>query len=60
SAAWANTCRKLVVTLMDGTRHEALFRFVAASPQPLARPREPQSEPPPVNVSKPGGRRKLS
>ncbi len=24
---WAGTCRKLVVTLVDGSRHEALFRF---------------------------------
>lgn len=24
---WAGSCRKLVVTLVDGSRHEALFRF---------------------------------
>jgi MBG domain-containing protein len=28
SSAWAGTCRRLVVTLVDGTRHEALFHFV--------------------------------
>ncbi|MGZ8397910.1 MAG: PxKF domain-containing protein [Gemmatimonadales bacterium] len=27
STTWAGTCRKLVVTLTDGTAHEALFRF---------------------------------
>lgn len=27
SSTWAGTCRKLVVTLVDGSRHEALFRF---------------------------------
>jgi hypothetical protein len=26
--AWAGTCRRLVLALADGTRHEALFRFV--------------------------------
>jgi probable HAF family extracellular repeat protein len=25
---WANSCRKLVLALIDGTRHEALFHFV--------------------------------
>jgi hypothetical protein len=28
---WAGTCRKLVVTLVDGSRHEALFRFAKES-----------------------------
>jgi hypothetical protein len=28
SASWAGTCRKLVITLADGTSHAALFRFV--------------------------------
>jgi hypothetical protein len=27
SSTWAGTCRKLVVTLIDGSTHEALFRF---------------------------------
>jgi hypothetical protein len=27
SSAWAGSCRKLLVTLVDGSRHEALFRF---------------------------------
>jgi hypothetical protein len=31
STAWAGTCRKLVVTLVDGSTHEALFRFVNKS-----------------------------
>jgi hypothetical protein len=26
---WAGTCRKFVLTLVDGSTHEALFRFVA-------------------------------
>ena len=25
--AWANTCRKLVIRLADGTEHTALFKF---------------------------------
>jgi hypothetical protein len=28
STAWAGTCRKLVITLADGTSHAAMFRFV--------------------------------
>jgi hypothetical protein len=28
NTGWANSCRKLAVTLKDGTRHEALFHFV--------------------------------
>ncbi len=28
SSTWAGTCRKLVVTLVDGSTHEAMFRFV--------------------------------
>jgi hypothetical protein len=28
---WVGTCRKLVLTLADGTTHEALFRFVKKS-----------------------------
>jgi hypothetical protein len=27
TTAWAGSCRKLVVTLVDGSKHEALFRF---------------------------------
>ena len=30
SPSWAGTCRKFVLTLADGSTHEALFRFVAA------------------------------
>ena len=26
--SWAGRCRKLIVTLVDGTKHEAVFRFV--------------------------------
>jgi len=33
SPSWAGTCRKFVLTLGDGSTHEALFRFVA-SPKP--------------------------
>ena len=28
NTGWANSCRKLALTLKDGTRHEALFHFV--------------------------------
>ncbi len=31
STSWAGTCRKLVVTLVDGSTHEALFRFTNAA-----------------------------
>ncbi len=26
-SAWAGTCRRLILTLNDGTRHEADFKF---------------------------------
>jgi hypothetical protein len=29
--AWAGTCRKLVITLIDGSKHEAMFRFTGKS-----------------------------
>jgi hypothetical protein len=28
SSAWTGTCRKLVITLADGTSHAAMFKFV--------------------------------
>jgi hypothetical protein len=28
NSSWAGSCRKLVITLADGTSHAALFRFV--------------------------------
>jgi MBG domain/Thrombospondin type 3 repeat len=28
SSSWVGTCRKLILTLSDGTTHEAIFRFV--------------------------------
>lgn len=31
NASWAGSCRKLVVTLMDGSTHEAHFRFAGTS-----------------------------
>ena len=31
---WAGTCRKFVLTLSDGSAHEALFRFTAPAPAP--------------------------
>jgi hypothetical protein len=40
SADWAGTCRRLVVTLVDGSRHEALFRFTK-HPKVLPRPKAP-------------------
>ena len=33
NSSWAGTCRKFVLTLANGTRHEALFRF-APAPRP--------------------------
>jgi hypothetical protein len=33
STTWAGTCRKLVVTLVDGSTHEAMFRFVTNARQ---------------------------
>jgi hypothetical protein len=32
---WAGSCRKLVVTLVDGSRHEALFRFAKEAKRKL-------------------------
>jgi hypothetical protein len=32
SPSWGGSCRRLVVTLSDGSTHEALFRFAAAAP----------------------------
>jgi hypothetical protein len=32
SPSWGGTCRKLMLTLADGSTHEALFRFTAAAP----------------------------
>jgi MBG domain len=37
SSSWAGTCRKLVVTLADGSTHEAMFRFAAAPKGPSVR-----------------------
>jgi hypothetical protein len=32
---WAGSCRKLIVTLVDGSKHEAVFRFgKAQKPKP--------------------------
>jgi hypothetical protein len=33
--AWAGTCRKFVLTLSDGSTHEALFRFPAKAAVPV-------------------------
>jgi hypothetical protein len=32
SPSWSGTCRRMVVTLADGSTHEALFRFTAPAP----------------------------
>jgi hypothetical protein len=32
SPSWGGTCRKLILTLADGSTHEALFRFTNAAP----------------------------
>jgi Trehalose utilisation len=31
NASWAGTCRRFILTLADGSTHEAMFRFKAAS-----------------------------
>jgi hypothetical protein len=31
SPSWAGNCRKLILTLVDGSKHEAAFRFAKAS-----------------------------
>jgi hypothetical protein len=38
SASWSDTCRKLVVTLADGSKHEAVFRFGKAQKAKIHRP----------------------
>jgi hypothetical protein len=43
NAGWAGTCRKLVLTLVDGSRHEALFRFGKDKSRPVARRETPKS-----------------
>ena len=43
NASWEGTCRRLVLTLVDGSRHEALFRFAKASIPPTTRRDEPKS-----------------
>ena len=42
NAGWAGTCRKLVLTLVDGSRHEALFRFAKNTNRPIARRETPK------------------
>jgi hypothetical protein len=37
SPSWAGTCRKFALTLVDGSTHEALFRFVAAPKSSVAK-----------------------
>ena len=43
NASWAGTCRKLVVTLVDGSSHEAVFRFAKSTSRPVARRETPKS-----------------
>jgi hypothetical protein len=38
SPSWAGNCRKLIVTLVDGSKHEAVFRFGKAEKQKASRP----------------------
>jgi hypothetical protein len=42
SSTWAGSCRKLVVTLIDGSVHEALFRFAKELKPTVKRGRKPQ------------------
>jgi hypothetical protein len=46
SASWAGSCRKLVVTLVDGSRHEALFRFTRELPPVVGRRDDQQASAP--------------
>jgi MBG domain/Trehalose utilisation len=46
SASWAGTCRKLVVTLVDGSRHEAVFRFTPELPPAVGRRDDHQASAP--------------
>lgn len=39
STDWAGTCRRLVVTLVDGSTHEALFRFERKAKRRVSDPR---------------------
>jgi hypothetical protein len=36
SPSWAGTCRMLVVTLIDGSSHEALFQFTSPAPATMS------------------------
>ncbi len=38
SPSWAGSCRKLVVTLVDGSKHEAVFRFGKPEKPKASRP----------------------
>ena len=38
SPSWAGTCRRLVVTLVDGSKHQAVFRFGKAEKPKASRP----------------------
>ena len=62
SASWAGTCRKLVVTLVDGSTHEALFRFPRELPAPavgrrddpqVSAPKKPKEQEQPRKQEKP-------
>jgi hypothetical protein len=46
SANWAGSCRKLVVTLVDGSTHEALFRFTRELPPAIGRRDDHQASAP--------------
>ena len=51
SSAWAGSCRKLVVTLVDGSKHEAVFRFGKQQKPKAEKPRKQQK---PGKHQKPG------
>jgi hypothetical protein len=36
SPSWGGTCRRLIVTLVDGSTHEAVFRFTNAAPSTMS------------------------
>jgi hypothetical protein len=46
SPSWAGSCRKLFVTLVDGSQHSAIFRFSKAQKAKVAKPvQQPKNKP---------------
>ena len=45
SPSWAGRCRKLIVTLVDGTQHSAIFRFSKEQKAKVAKPVQEKNTP---------------